>query len=746
MPRFSKIAVVEPPLPLSRHFIDYPWLNLLPACQVAAVLQKAGVRVQVVDGLSPGGLQERDAAFWLGQAEEEFLESLGGLRVEVVVIHLSPFLKTARGLEWLPKMLAAVAVDTRVILAEMTSGGMHYLASKHQELANSMEGVEALLLGQCERTLPQLLENPVPGGDDRRCRLVPAQPVDLPGLPPPAWELIDVEAYFDFMKRVLSTSLRQTPYPPKPARSLPVLTSRGCRYDCVFCTSRVGLGGDGRPGVVPLDRLAGWLAGWRSDLGLQRVIVLDDLANLSRRRFDGLLDVLERLDLRVEFPNGLRADLLTREQVLRLARLTGRLKVSLESASPRVQDEILGKHLPPAAVRRVAKWCHEVGLGLDVHLLVGLPGERISEVRQTLTMALELHADYGVRPLAQFPVPLPQTRLAGFASEEVLDRLAREPYPAFQHRPQPLRGAPPAEYLTRAVATLRRVTAERRLRKVIINLTYLCNNHCVFCAVGDRPRRHADTSQVLAALEEYRRRGFKLLDIDGGEPTLHPGLFEVIERARQLGYGKVTVVSNGRRLAYRAFARRFVQSGIDEVLISLHAPEARLQAQLSGSPDSFEQTTTGIANLRELLDDPRKLAVNTTIVADNLLHLGELGGLLAGLGIKRWNLQLLTPFGRARAGQVPEQPRLQAVLLELLTAPPEGMEIRLVNCPPCLVPGHEELASADFGKGARDMVFIGQPAENLQGYLSGRRRQDRRCRDCPHAFACPGWYRFLEEP
>ena len=530
-------------------------------------------------------------------------------------------------------------------------------------------------------------------------------------------------------------------------RSLPLLTGRGCPYDCIFCTSSLGLAGEGRRlRAVPLTRLAGWLERWKSDLSLERVIVLDDLANHDRRRFDGLLDLLERLRLRVEFPNGLRAELLTREQVVRLARLTGRLKVSLESASRRVQNEILGKHLPPAAVKRVARWCHREGLGLDVHLLVGLPGEHISEVRRTLSMALELYDRYGAAPLVQFPVPLPQTRLAGHADVELVRQLARDPYPAFQHRPQSLAGAPRADYLSRAVATLRRVMTERRRRKVIVNLTYLCNNHCVFCAVGDRPRRHAETSLVTKALEKYHQRGYELLDIDGGEPTLHPGLFEVIERARQLGYGKITLVSNGRRLAYRAFTNRLVASGVDEVLVSLHAHEQRLQADLTGSPDSFEQTTAGIANLLARVGDSRQVAVNTTIVRGNLPYLGELGGLLAGLGVRRWNLQLLTPFGRARGDQLPEQELLQASLLSLLAAPPGDLEIRLVNCPPCLVPGYEQLAAADFGKGARDMVFIGQPAENLQDYLSGRRRQDRRCRGCPLAFACPGWYHFPESP
>ena len=65
MPQSPKIAIVEPPLALSRHFVDYPWLNLLAACQMGAVLRDRGARVQVLDGLSPGGLDNDGEGLWL---------------------------------------------------------------------------------------------------------------------------------------------------------------------------------------------------------------------------------------------------------------------------------------------------------------------------------------------------------------------------------------------------------------------------------------------------------------------------------------------------------------------------------------------------------------------------------------------------------------------------------------------------------------------------------------------------------
>jgi len=42
---------------------------------------------------------------------------------------------------------------------------------------------------------------------------------------------------------------------------------------------------------------------------------------------------------------------------------------------------------------------------------------------------------------------------------------------------------------------------------------------------------------------------------DGGEPTLNPNLFALVRFARQIGYEKVNVTTNGRLSTYDTFAR-----------------------------------------------------------------------------------------------------------------------------------------------------------------------------------------------
>ena len=755
MSQLPQTVVVQPPLLLSRDFIDYPYFSMLGAAQAAAVIRQCGAPVQVLDGLSGEGadLSSTEELLWLGQPRHDFLRRLGrddGLDQALVIINASPFLLGLPGRRWLRELLARIheARPALVVLADLYVGGMHYLETDPQSWVNTLQGDPLVLRFECELLLRRLMEEIAGGGWPRgevwECR----DPFALDDLPAPAWDLIDAGAYFDFLERTLGSPLRPGPIPARPLRTLPLVTSRGCPHDCIFCTRNPGLTDHKRAvRTIPLPRIEQWVEEWVQHLSLQRLVVLDEVANLDSQRFDALLALANRRGLKVEFPNGLRADRLTEEQVQEISRLCSGLKVSLESASPRVQDELLRKHLDPSSVERVARWCQTLGLPLGVHCLIGIPGERPSDIAATLEMATRLHEEYGAQILLQYATLLPGTELHRICEEQHLFSEKGSPHseklwPAFQHCGVIKTDAFDPELLMQARQVLERRIQEPPAPKVIVNLTYRCNNHCSFCAVGDRPRQDASVPDVLRALRRYRDKGYELLDLDGGEPTLHSGLFDLIQAARAMGYARVALITNGRRLSYPAYAQRLINAGLVEALVSLHAHQPALGALLCGEEGGFSQTVAGIKNLLARWPDAQELAVNTTVVAHNVAALGGMARFLEELGVRRWNLQLVTPFGRAFMDLLPEEETLRRHLGRLLDHPPPGMAIQLINCPPCLVPGHEQAAAMDFDKAHRQMVFVGAGGENLQAFLSQRRRRGPRCVDCIYTPVCAGKYAF----
>lgn len=748
--------IVQPSLHLSRRFIDTPMFANMGAYQAAAGLRARGWSVRVVDGFdqTDADLFDRTDSAWLGQARRAFLERLETGGQDLILVVASAFLLAPWARAWLKELVDRLSAKggAPVVLADMYAGGMHYLHLDPQRLRADLPGLDGWLRYEGEGLVDRLAAQVEAGSFAPFADWAQRRPLDLSGLPAPAWELMDLEAYFGFLHRVLASPWRAGVLPPEPRRSLPLITARGCPYDCIFCTHGPGLAAAHRHRVrrIPWERVAGWLEGWKADWGLQRVVVLDEIPNLDAGRFKRLLELAATLELELAFPNGLRADALDREQLELVKRVCGGIKVSLESASPRIQREVLKKRLDPASVARVAAWCAELELGLQIHYLVGLPTERRDELLATLATAEVLAARYGAQPLIQYPVPLPGTELARRCPDVAGGAGQGEPdlHACFQSRALVATGElRPAEVEALVAGRLRAQAGPDRSAapKVIVNLTYRCNNHCRFCAVGDRPRRDAETPAVIEALKRHRARGASLLDIDGGEPSLHPDLFEVIAAGRRLGYQRIGLITNGRRASYPAFARRLAASGLDEVLVSLHAAEPRVHDHLTRAPGSFAQTLDGIANLLAQLPDPDRLAVNTTLVAGNLEGLPALGRRLAELGVRRWNLQLLTPFGRARRQDMPHQADLKTRLVPLLADPPAGLHVQVVNCPPCLLPGHEQAAAADFGKAGRQMVFIGEQGVNLQGFLAGRRALEPECVDCAWALACAGPYRFEPE-
>lgn len=748
MPR---LLIVLPPLALDRDFVDSPAFLVWPAYLAVAVAAESGVAVEILDGLAAPGADLRTArgglegsGLWLGQPADTFLERLAGASAEAAVLVGSPYLLQRAGRAWLRAMLDRLA-SSRFgcrALADLYTGGMHYLDYDAHRLRSEVPGLDLVLRYEGERLLQGLAaelskgEPPAPGVRAEH----EAFPLD--DLPGPAWDRMDREAYFAFLRRVLTSEVRTAPMAPEPTRSLPLVTSRGCPHGCVFCSRNPGLPPPRRQRrLVPWARVEGWLKDWRERFALGRVVVMDELANLERERFERLLLAAERLGLRLEFPNGLRADALDEPHLGRLHSLTERVKVSLESASLRVQQEVVGKNLAPESVDRVALTCHRLGLPLQVHALVGLPGESREEVMETLSALVRLRETCAVEALVQFPVPLPGSELAARLPPAEVPEADAFPYGAFQQTPWPLSGAPDGAFLVSARAEFAR-RLEPGPRKLIVNLTYQCNNHCVFCAIGDRSARHAARADVEAALRAHRSAGCNLLDLDGGEPSLHPDLMPLVELARELGYRPITLITNGRRLAYRAFAKRLVAAGVDQILVSLHGPDARVHEALTRVPGSYDQTWRGLQHALEAVGDPGRVAVNTTLVADNLAALPALGRALAGLGLRRWNLQLLTPFGRAHAALRPEPEALRQVLSEILARPPAGLALQIINCPPCRLPGWEEAAGRDFSKRDREMVFVGDAATNLQTFLAGRRRRLPACAGCAFSLRCDGDWDF----
>jgi radical SAM superfamily enzyme YgiQ (UPF0313 family) len=292
-------------------------------------------------------------------------------------------------------------------------------ASDHPEVYLSA-GADVVLIGEGERTLAELVatlsgqsrrplsdiaglafRNPVRGGPI--VRTAPrADETALDTLPPPAWDLVDVQRYRDVWTRAHGRL------------SLNLVSTRGCPYHCTWCAKPIW---GQRYHVHSPERVAADLATLRHDHGAGHVWFADDIFGLRPGWIARFADVLAERGLRVPFTCQTRADLLLRDGEVDALRRAGAemVWIGAESGSQRILDA-MEKGTTVAEIQEAARRVHAAGLGIGFFLQFGYPGESRHDIAATFALVRRCRPDdIGV----SVAYPLPHTRFY----EQVRDRL-----------------------------------------------------------------------------------------------------------------------------------------------------------------------------------------------------------------------------------------------------------------------------------------------------------------------------------
>jgi MoaA/NifB/PqqE/SkfB family radical SAM enzyme len=750
----KRVLVVHPPTSIARDFIDYPWFSDLGAVQTAAVLRTRGDAVSLVDAhaLARSTLAWRpDGRAHLGAPVDDVARAcephIGSC--DAIVVAYTPFHRPPARCDVLGATLAALRArahaGTRLVLADLYQSGQHYVEADGGAVLASYPECDTWLKYEADGDLGSVLDDA-----GRRGAVGGREVQALDELPPPAWDLVDLGAHDAFRARVvraLGRGERAWAF-PIDGRTLPLVTSRGCPFRCAHCSSNPGraVGAVKTQRRLSAKRLRELVLSLARDHGATRLHVLDEMVNVSARHFESLLDAVEEADVQFDVPNGMRADYLEREHVRRMRGRVTTLSVSAESGVQRVLDEVVGKQLDVGAVTRAMEHAHAEGLPSMVHFIIGLPGESAEDVNATLAYAHDLYVRFGAWPAVQFATPLPGTRLATGARKGSLP-VVDDWGPRFQVAPSQPDARVDADTLRAFKSTFDAlVRASSGPSKVVVNLTYACNNHCTFCAVGTRTQVHGNPERQREWLALYRARGVVLVDFDGGEPTLHPELVALVRHARELGYERVNVTTNGRMCFYEGYARRLVRSGVTSLLFSVHGPDARIHAQQVGVAEAFDQTVGGIRNCVRLAPRGVALGMNVTLTKGNFDRLPEIAELALTLGLPWLNIQFLTPFGRATRWVSPDTGEAARVAMRVIDEYRSRMKLQIINLPFCFMPGYEEFMVGDLAKVERHMVFVNNESVNLAAYLAERRTHKEPCAPCPHRVFCGGFYELDDVP
>ena len=178
---------------------------------------------------------------------------------------------------------------------------------------------------------------------------------------------------------------------------------------------------------------------------------------------------------------------------------------------------------------------------------------------------------------------------------------------------------------------------------VIWNLTRRCNLACKHCyatsADVDFPGE-LETPEIFRVMDDLRASGVSVLILSGGEPLLHPDVFEISRRARDMGF-YVGLSTNGTLVTERNIDA-IEGIGYNYVGISLDGMRAThdLFRRRYGA---FDESLRGVRLCRGA---GIKVGLRFTLTGDNAHELGDLLQLMRDEGIDKFYLSHLNYAGR----------------------------------------------------------------------------------------------------
>lgn len=226
---------------------------------------------------------------------------------------------------------------------------------------------------------------------------------DIDRFPPPALDLVPMKRY------------RTSPDNRTGEQVGVLLTSRGCPFDCIFCSNRLLTKKTYRAHGV--ERVCEEVRSLIEVHRVRQIFVQDDNFAVNKTRAKELCRefVKRGFHRRMSWWAEARVDCVDEELLGLMAQANCRIiSYGLESGNQRLLD-LICKGITLERTRQVVAMTRKAGIEIRASFILGLPTETVEESRQTIRFAKELGIDQVRFAIA---TPFPGTRLYDIAQEE----------------------------------------------------------------------------------------------------------------------------------------------------------------------------------------------------------------------------------------------------------------------------------------------------------------------------------------
>ena len=223
---------------------------------------------------------------------------------------------------------------------------------------------------------------------------------DMDSLPYPARDILPMEKY------------RPTPANFKMLPCHTMITSRGCPFNCVYCSKSV-FGRKYR--CFSPEYVVNEMEHLKNKFGAKEILFWDDVFTLNKKRTLEICDLILERNLNIPWTCESRVDCIDKNLLKKMEKAgCWQIGYGVESGDPDVLCQ-LKKKITLDQVRKTFKETKDVGISVRSYFMIGLPGENGENILKTINFAKSLDID-----IAQFCIttPYPDTELYETAKKE----------------------------------------------------------------------------------------------------------------------------------------------------------------------------------------------------------------------------------------------------------------------------------------------------------------------------------------
>lgn len=341
---------------------------------IAAVLREYDVEVLDCIGEGTNIRTPRDCDYILGLRKSKVRDRIKKIMPDIALISCQ-FASQYDLCVQISEDVKSINPDTKIII-----GGNH--ASAIDKILEKEQTFDFIVSGEGEKSIRYLLNCIQKGKSPSKGKLIRKESIkNIDKISFPQWNLFPIKNY-------INSKIRHSFLPAK--RTIEVITSRGCPYDCCFCTSNKTGGRRWRARSV--ENIVLEIKTLIEKYNVEEIHFVDDNIAFDKKRFEILCKEIKKLHIRWTVPNGINVSHLD-NNIIDIMKSSGcyALFLPIETGSQRIRDRYMNK--PYKDPKQIIDCARQTGLYTVGFFMIGFENEKREDIRSTINLAQKLGLD-----------------------------------------------------------------------------------------------------------------------------------------------------------------------------------------------------------------------------------------------------------------------------------------------------------------------------------------------------------------